>query len=78
MKRHPKHKEVTGAQSTGLRKIPTGAWVRLGCIATLWILLCYLLISTRPMTLWLIFTIIASGIIVFVPLYKKYVRNAKN
>ena len=77
MKRHTKHK-VTEVRQTGLRNIPTGAWVRLGCIATLWIMLCYLLLSTRPLTLWLIFIIIASGIIVFVPLYKKYVRNAKN
>ena len=77
MKKHQKHKVATTKPSS-FSSIPAGAWVRLGCITILWLLLCYLLLSTRPLTLWLIFTIIASGIIVFVPLYKKYVRNAKN
>lgn len=77
MKRDSRHK-ITGSRSARFSGIATGAWIRLGCIAALWVLLCYLLLSTRPITLWLIFTITASGIIVFVPLYKKYVRNAKN
>lgn len=48
---------------------------RLACIALLWLALCYLLLTTRPLTLWLLFVIVASGIIVFVPLYKKYAKN---
>lgn len=56
-----------------------GQWVRFGCIAVLWVALCWLVISgSRPFTLWTLFVIIASGIIVFVPLYKKYVRRNVN
>ncbi len=32
----------------------------------------------QPITLLTIFTVVASGIIVFVPLYKKYVKNGKS
>jgi hypothetical protein len=48
---------------------------RLLCLTVLWICLCYLLIQGRGINLWSIFVIIASGIVVFVPLYKKYNRN---
>ena len=52
--------------------------IRFACIVLLWLCLCWLLLTRVPrvdgMTL---FTIVASGIIVFVPLYKKYVRNRK-
>ena len=42
----------------------------------LWVALCYLLLTrTARIDGMTIFTIVASGIIVFVPLYKKYVRN---
>lgn len=50
---------------------------RMVCVALLWAVLCYLLIMSQPVTLKTIFWIIASGIIVFVPLYKKYFRNGK-
>lgn len=50
---------------------------RMVCVALLWVVLCYLLIASQPVTLKTIFWIIASGIIVFVPLYKKYFRNGK-
>lgn len=54
----------------------TGATlVRFICIAALWLLLCFLMIAGRPFTLWTLFVIVASGIVVFVPLYKKYIRN---
>ena len=48
---------------------------RLMCLTTLWIILCYLLIQGRGINLWSLFVIFASGIVVFVPLYKKYMRN---
>ncbi|MDE5647414.1 MAG: hypothetical protein K2I57_06290 [Muribaculaceae bacterium] len=50
--------------------------IRLFFIAALWIAISTLLItSAEKITLYTIFVIIASGIVVFVPLYKKYRRN---
>lgn len=49
--------------------------IRFAFLLLLWLLLCYLLLSQRSLTLWTLFVIIASGIIIFVPLYKKYVRG---
>ena len=52
--------------------------LRFVCILLLWLCLCYLLLTrTRPITLMTVFTVVASGIIVFVPLYKKY-KKKKN
>lgn len=48
---------------------------RLMCLTALWIILCYLLIQGRGINLWSLFVIFASGIVVFVPLYKKYMHN---
>ena len=54
----------------------SGQAIRFGFIAALWLALCYLLLSrTQSITPMTVFTIVASGIIVFVPLYKKYVKN---
>lgn len=50
---------------------------RMTCVALLWLLLCYLLVVSQPFTLRTLFLIVASGIVVFVPLYKKYFRNGK-
>ena len=53
--------------------------IRFTCVLCLWVGLCYLLISRTPQISFMtIFTIVASGIIVFVPLYKKYVKNKKH
>lgn len=54
----------------------TGNIIRFACILTLWLALCYILL-TRAVSINfnVIFAIVASGIIVFVPLYKKYVRK---
>ena len=53
-----------------------GNIIRFGFILCLWLVLCYLLITrTERITLMTLFTIVASGIVVFVPLYKKYVKN---
>ncbi len=49
----------------------TATLFRLLCLTALWIILCYLLIQGRGINLWTIFVIVASGIVVFVPLYKK-------
>lgn len=50
---------------------------RAGCIIVLWLALCYLVVASQPFTLRVAFIVVASGIIVFVPLWKKYVRNKR-
>lgn len=50
---------------------------RLTCIALLWALLCALLLATRGLDGQACLAIVMSGIIVFVPLYKKYIRRDK-
>lgn len=51
---------------------------RATCIVVLWLALCYLVVAYQPFTLRVAFVIIASGIVVFVPLWKKYVRNKRH
>lgn len=51
--------------------------LRLACIALLWALLCYIMVASQPFSLRVAFIMVASGIVIFVPLYKKYVRKAK-
>lgn len=46
-------------------------------IALLWLVLCYLLVVSQPFTPRVAFVLIASAIIVWVPLYKKYVKHGK-
>ena len=47
--------------------------IRLGFIVVLWLVLCFLLLTrVTRIDFYVIFTIVASGIIIFVPLYKKY------
>lgn len=54
----------------------TSQKIRFGFIFVLWLVLCYLLLTRVPkIDFMTIFSIVASGIIVFVPLYKKYRRN---
>ena len=54
----------------------TGNKVRFAFVLALWLLLCYILVTRVPrIDFMTVFTIVASGIIVFVPLYKKYVKN---
>lgn len=55
----------------------TNTKIRFGFIAVLWLLLCYLVVASQPFTLWVAFVIVASGIVVWVPLYKKYIKNGK-
>lgn len=48
---------------------------RFACLVMLWLALCYLLVKGRGIDGPVIFAVAASGIIVFVPLYKKYIRK---
>ncbi|MDE6134655.1 MAG: hypothetical protein K2F79_03675 [Muribaculaceae bacterium] len=53
----------------------TSVIIRFLILGLLWLgLVGYILTHTR-LTLYIAFVIIASGIIVFVPMYKKYVRK---
>lgn len=54
--------------------------VRAVCLALLWLALCWLMLSTRGFNAWTLFVVIVSGVLVFVPVYKKYFRdrNGKN
>ncbi len=52
-----------------------GQKFRFACLAALWLLLCYLMVAGRGFNLYTLFVIVASGIVVFVPLYKKYIKN---
>ena len=50
--------------------------IRMVFIVALWLALCYLVIAGQPQfTLRTLFIIVASGIIVFVPLYKKHIKK---
>lgn len=51
---------------------------RFVCVVLLWIFLCILLVTSRKIDFMVIFTIIASGIIIFVPLYKRYKKAKSN
>ena len=56
----------------------TAQGIRFAFILALWLLVCWALIASTPrITLHTIFAIVASAIIVFVPIYKKYKRNGK-
>lgn len=55
----------------------TSIIIRFVILGVLWLAVVVLLLSTRPLTPYLAFVIVASAIIVFVPMYKKYVKNDK-
>ena len=50
---------------------------RLVIIGLLWLALCVLLIIRGGLTAWNLFVIVASGIVIFVPLIKKYGTEEK-
>lgn len=51
---------------------------RFACVALLWLALCVILLTrVERVDFMTVFAIVASGIVVFVPLYKKYMRNRK-
>lgn len=45
---------------------------RFVCLVLLWVALCIILLTSRKIDFMVIFSIIASGIVIFVPVYKKY------
>lgn len=50
--------------------------LRFLALGVLWLLLCYMLLASgKPITLYTWFVVIASAVIIFVPMYKKYIRN---
>lgn len=51
-------------------------FIRLAFIVILWVALCYLVIAGQKFSLKVAFVLIASGIIVFVPIYKKYKKKS--
>ncbi len=57
--------------------MPTSYKIRFIFLAALWLVLCYMVIASQLLTLWTLFVIVASGIVVWVPLYKKYIKNGK-
>ncbi len=48
---------------------------RVICLVLLWVFLCVMLISRREFDFMVLFTIVASGIVIFVPVYKKYKKG---
>lgn len=51
--------------------------LRFGILGILWALLVVYILLHSKITLYTIFIIFASAIIIFVPVYKKYVKNNK-
>ena len=50
---------------------------RFACVVLLWLALCYILITrSQVVDFRVVFAIIASGIVIFVPIYKKYISAA--
>ncbi|MBD5307909.1 MAG: hypothetical protein HDS15_01325 [Bacteroides sp.] len=49
---------------------------RLACLVALWLILSYMVVASQPFNLRVAFVIIASGIIVFVPFWKKYLKES--
>ena len=47
-------------------------------LGALWLMLCYMLLATaKPVTLYTWFVVFASAVIIFVPMYKKYIGNKR-
>lgn len=53
----------------------TSVIVRFVVLGILWLGLVGYIVAHVKMTLYIAFVIVASAIIVFVPMYKKYIRN---
>ena len=55
------------------------ATIRMGLLAVAWVATVgFLLAHTERVTPYIVFVIVASAIIVFVPMYKKYVKGDKS
>lgn len=56
----------------------TSVILRFVILGLLWLgLVTYIVVNTPKFTLYTAFVIVASAIIIFVPIYKKYVKNDK-
>lgn len=49
--------------------------IRFAILGVLWLGLVVYLVKTTPFTLYTAFVIVASAIIIFMPMYKKYVKK---
>ena len=59
-------------------KMKTSVIVRFVLLGLVWATLVgMVLVHTQRITLYTLFVIFASAIIIFVPVYKKYVKNAR-
>ena len=56
----------------------TSIIIRVILLFVAWAATVALLVTSRPITPYIAFVIVASAIIVFVPVYKKYIRNGKD
>ena len=55
----------------------TSVIIRFAILGLLWMGLAgYIILRSPRITLYTLFVIVASAIIIFVPMYKKYVKNA--
>lgn len=62
-----------------MQNMKTSVILRFAIIGLLWAAICGMLLVRAPrITLYTLFVVVASGIIVFVPMYKKYVKNDKH
>lgn len=57
------------------QKIQSSVIVRFVILGVIWLALVAYIIARAPLTLYTLFVIVASAIIVFVPMYKKYIRK---
>lgn len=54
-----------------------GAIIGISILAMIWLVLAWLMLSTQGITLRTLLLLAMSGVIVFVPLFKKYGKNRK-
>lgn len=57
------------------RKFKSAVIVRFVILGLLWLGLVGYIVAHAPLTLYTCFVIVASAIIIFVPMYKKYVKK---
>lgn len=61
------------------KEMKTSVIIRFVILGLLWLgLVMTILVRTPKITLYTVFVIAASAIIIFVPVYKKYVKNGEN
>lgn len=58
-------------------RMKTSVIIRFAILAVIWLALGVTVLVRGGVTLYNIFVVVASAIIIFVPMYKKYVKNGK-